>query len=189
MQQDFRIVSFFVVLWTGASTWLARCEKGEAPMTIKLTSSAFAADEAIPKKYTEDGDDVSPPLSWDSVPPGTKEFALVCDDPDAPSQEPWVHWVIYKVPADVRELPEHVTADEKPKTPKGALQGVNSWRSGKTVGYRGPAPPSGTHHYHFRIYALDAPLKLAGKATKSALLKAMQGHVLAEGELIGTYMR
>ncbi|HEV3004255.1 MAG TPA: YbhB/YbcL family Raf kinase inhibitor-like protein [Pirellulales bacterium] len=158
-------------------------------MTIKLTSSWFRSGEAIPQKYTQDGDDVSPPLSWDSVPPGTKEFALVCDDPVAPSKEPWGHWVLYKVPGDVRELPEDIPADERLESPKGALQGVNSWRSGKTVGYRGPAPPSGTHHYRFRLYALGTPLKLEAKATKAVLLKAVQGHVLAEGERVGTYKR
>ncbi len=158
-------------------------------MAIKLTSSAFNAGAAIPKKYTEDGDDISPPLSWDSVPPGTNELALVCDDPDAPSKEPGVHWVLYKLPGDLRELPEGVPPDERLKSPAGALQGVNSWPSGRTVGYRGPAPPSGTHHYRFRLYALDASIKLEAKATKSALLKAIKGHVVAEGALVGIYKR
>ncbi|HUY32352.1 MAG TPA: YbhB/YbcL family Raf kinase inhibitor-like protein [Pirellulales bacterium] len=158
-------------------------------MTIPLESSAFQAGAAIPDKYAEDGDDISPPLAWDNVPPGTKEFALICDDPDAPSKEPWVHWVLYKIPGEVRELPEGVPADERLGSPPGALQGVNSWPSGRTVGYRGPAPPSGTHHYHFRLYALDALLKLEAKANKAEVLKAMKGHVLAEGELMGTYKR
>jgi Raf kinase inhibitor-like YbhB/YbcL family protein len=158
-------------------------------MTIRLTSGAFEAGAAIPKKFTEDGDDVSPPLNWDNLPPGAKELALICDDPDAPSKEPWVHWVLYKIPADVRELPEGVATSERLESPSGALQGLNSWPSGRTVGYRGPAPPSGTHHYHFRLYALDAPLTLDAKATKTALLKAMKGHVLAEGELVATYKR
>ncbi len=158
-------------------------------MTIQLKSSAFEAGAAIPKKYTEDGDDVSPPLAWDNVPAGTKELALICDDPDAPSKDPWVHWVLYKLPSDVRELPEGVATDEKLDSPPGALQGINSWTSGRTVGYRGPAPPSGTHHYHFRLYALDSPLKLEAKANKAAVLRAMKGHILAEGELAGTYKR
>jgi Raf kinase inhibitor-like YbhB/YbcL family protein len=158
-------------------------------MSIKLNSSAFVNGAAIPKRFTEDGDDVSPPLNWEFLPPATKEIALVCDDPDAPSKDPWVHWVIYKLPADLRQLPEGVPAEAQLASPKGALQGLNSWPSGKIVGYRGPAPPGGTHHYHFRLYALDAPIALQAKATKAALLKAMTGHVLAAGELVGTYTR
>lgn len=178
------------VLFTAAVASLAGCGKeGHSPMTIRLTSSAFETGGAIPKKYTEDGDDISPPLTWDKLPPGTKELALICDDPDAPSKEPWVHWVLYKIPAEVRELPEGVETGERLETPPGALQGLNSWPSGRTVGYRGPAPPGGTHHYHFRMYAVDAPLTLEAKATKNALLKAMKGHILAEGELVGTYKR
>ena len=160
-------------------------------MSLTVTSEAFKAGAPIPKKYTEDGEDVSPPLSWQNAPAGTKELALICDDPDAPVAEPWVHWVIYKIPASVTKLPEGVPADAELKSPAGARQGVNTWQSGRTVGYRGPAPPKGhgTHHYHFRVYALDAPLSLHAKATKKELLAAMKGHILAEGELIGTYER
>ena len=160
-------------------------------MTIELTSDAFLPGAEIPQKYTGDGQDVSPPLRWQSVPSNVREFALVCDDPDAPSPEPWVHWVLYKIPADVLSLPEGVPADSKLGHPHGALQGHNSWPSGRTVGYRGPAPPRGhgTHHYHFRLYALDAALQLPPKSDKQALLEAMKGHVLDEGELIGTYSR
>lgn len=160
-------------------------------MSIRVTSNAFQAGAAIPKKYSEDGDDVSPALSWENVPQGTKELALICDDPDAPTSEPWVHWVLYKIPADVRELPEGVAVDAELKSPAGARQGLNSWPSGRKIGYRGPAPPQkhGTHHYHFRVYALDAPLDLAAEADKKQLLAAMQGHILAEGEIVGTYER
>lgn len=160
-------------------------------MTIELASDAFTHQSEIPRKYTGDGQDVSPPLRWRNVPPDVKEFALICDDPDAPSTEPWVHWALYKISAEIDELPEGLPAEAKLKHPHGALQGHNSWPSGRTVGYRGPAPPRGhgTHHYHFRIYALDAPLKLPPKSDKAALFEAMKGHILDEGELIGTYER
>jgi Raf kinase inhibitor-like YbhB/YbcL family protein len=166
----------------------AGCQQ-EGAMTITLRSTAFSHNQPIPKKYTEDGDDVSPPLAWDGAPQGVQEFALICDDPDAPTPQPWVHWVIYKIPADCRSLPEGVPAQAKLDSPAGALQGRNSWSSGRTIGYRGPAPPSGTHHYHFRVYALDTQLTLGPDADKPALLKAMKGHILAEGLLTGTYKR
>jgi hypothetical protein len=160
-------------------------------MTVTLRSEAFAHGQVIPQKYTGDGQDVSPPLSWDNLPDDTKEIALICDDPDAPTSRPWVHWVIYKIPGDVRSLPEGVPTKPKLEAPSGALQGRNSWPSGTTVGYRGPAPPpgSGAHRYYFRIYALDTPLQLGPEADKPALLEAMKGHVLAEGTLMGTYER
>ncbi|HVW35672.1 MAG TPA: YbhB/YbcL family Raf kinase inhibitor-like protein [Pirellulales bacterium] len=160
-------------------------------MAIELASDAFTQHTEIRRKYTGDGQDVSPPLRWRNVPSDVKEYALVCDDPDAPSAEPWVHWVLYKISAEVDELPEDLPSDAQLKIPQGALQGLNSWPSGHNVGYRGPAPPRGhgTHHYHFRIYALDAPLKLPPKCDKAALLATMQGHILDEGELIGTYQR
>jgi len=160
-------------------------------MTMQLDSSAFEKGAAIPQKFTEDGSDVSPPLAWDKVPPDTREFALIVDDPDAPTAQPWVHWVIYKIPPDARSLAEHVPAEPRLEEPRGALQGLNSWPSGRTVGYRGPAPPRGhgTHHYHFHLYALDAPLTLEPKLDKAALLRTIKGHVLAEGELVGTYGR
>ncbi|HVA50286.1 MAG TPA: YbhB/YbcL family Raf kinase inhibitor-like protein [Pirellulales bacterium] len=160
-------------------------------MSLTVSSEAFKAGAPIPKKCTEDGQDVSPPLSWQKVPEGTKELALICDDPDAPTAEPWVHWVLYKIPADATHLPEAVPPDAELKAPAGARQGMNTWKTGRTVGYRGPAPPKGhgPHHYHFRLYALDAPLSLHAKATKQELLDAMKGHLLAEGVLIGTYER
>lgn len=158
-------------------------------MTILLSSSAFENDRPIPREYTADGSDVSPPLAWKQAPPQTKEFALVCDDPDAPSRDPWVHWVLYKIPADVRSLPENIPPEPRLKSPPGVLQGRNSWTSGRTVGYRGPAPPSGTHHYRFHLYALDAALPLAEELDKAALLRAIEGHVVGEGVLVGTYRR
>lgn len=158
---------------------------------IKPTSTAFGSGEPIPKKYTGDGQDVSPPLAWQEAPAGTRQWALICDDPDAPTDEPWVHWVIYGLPASVRSLPEGVKTTAQLSDPKGALQGKNSWPDGRTVGYRGPAPPKGhgVHHYHFKLYALDAELKQSPGLTKNELLKAIDGKTLATGELVGTYER
>jgi len=160
-------------------------------MSLELKSPAFAAGNRIPVRHTGDGDDVSPAMSWSGSPDGTREFALICDDPDAPTDEPWVHWVIYGIPGETRELPEGIPPDKQLSAPVAAMQGKNSWSSGQTIGYRGPAPPKGhgTHHYHFKLYALDAMLGLKPGADKPALLKAMAGHVLAEGELVGTYER
>lgn len=164
--------------------------KGEAPMSISVTSASFKSGEPIPKQHTEDGEDRSPPLSWSSLPNGTKQLALICDDPDAPRAEPWVHWVIYHLPGTLTALPEGVAKSAKLDNPTGAVQGRNSWSSGQTVGYRGPAPPAGkVHHYRFRLYALDSELKLDEGLDKSELLKAMEGHILAWGELVGTYKR
>lgn len=160
---------------------------GEPPMKLTITSKAFADGQNIPTKYTGDGQDVSPPLAWSGVPPETKELALIVDDPDAPSPQPWVHWVAYKIPADVAELAEGIAAKAELTVPAGALQGKNSWGS---IGYRGPAPPpGGVHHYYFKLYALDAKLNLTPGADKDALLAGMKPHILAEGKLIGTYKR
>lgn len=160
-------------------------------MAFSLHSTAFQRGQPIPAKYTDDGDDVSPPLSWDAPPAGTRQLALVCDDPDAPSPEPWVHWVIYEIPADARELPEGMPTSERVSSPVTALQGGNSWTSGRTVGYRGPAPPRGhgVHHYHFKLYALGAEPDLQPGMTKAQLLQAIEPHVIASAELVGTYAR
>jgi Raf kinase inhibitor-like YbhB/YbcL family protein len=160
-------------------------------MTLNLCSAAITGGQPITKKHTADGQDLSPPLAWDAGPGSTREFALICDDPDAPTAEPWVHWLIYKIPPDVTSLPEGLPHDEILKQPAGVLQGRNSFTSGAVVGYRGPAPPKGhgTHHYHFKLFALDAKLSLRAGATKKELIAAMAGHVVAEGELVGTYER
>jgi Raf kinase inhibitor-like YbhB/YbcL family protein len=151
---------------------------------IELTSSAFREGETIPKKYTEDGEDVSPPLAWSEPPAGTRSFALICDDPDAPVGT-WVHWVLFNVTGESRRLDEGVPARDS--LPEGAKQGKNSW---KNIGYGGPAPPKGKpHRYYFKLYALDTPLDLAAGATKEQLLDAMRNHVLAEGQLMGKYGR
>jgi hypothetical protein len=164
---------------------------GEEKMTIQITSSAFVQGHAIPKKYTGDGVDVSPPLSWSAIPEGTKELALVCDDPDAPQAEPWVHWVIYKIPAETKGLPEGVPRKSRLKEPHGTVQGKNSWPPSEAIGYRGPKPPPGhgVHHYYFKLYALDAPLGEEPGLDKKALMEKIKAHVLAEGVLMGTYER
>ncbi len=157
-------------------------------MSITVTCTAFRAGESIPKKHTGDGDDVSPPLAWTGVPAHAKELALICDDPDAPTPQPWVHWVIYKIPVSAKGLAESRPRSATLTDPAGALQGRNSWGE---MGYRGPAPPRGhgVHHYHYRVYALDGPLDLKAGATKDELLATMKGHVVAQGELVGTYQR
>ncbi len=156
---------------------------GGQTMTISMTSPAFAAGESIPQKYTCDGDNTSPALQWEQPPAGTESLALVVDDPDAPSGT-FVHWVYYDVPASARGLPENVPTDERPSP--GGTQGKNG--GGKT-GYTGPCPPSGTHRYFFKLYALDTRLDAAPGLTKDQLLQAMQGHILAQAELIGLYSR
>jgi len=161
-------------------------------MEFQLTSDAFDHNAAIPRKYTGEGDDVSPALAWENLPAGTQSFALICDDPDAPTPQPWVHWVMYGIASDVSRLPEGVPAGKAEiDAPIKAKQGKNSWNAGVTVGYRGPMPPPGhgTHHYHFKLYALDTRQNLKAAATKDELLRAMKGDVLAEAELIGTYER
>ncbi|HUT88660.1 MAG TPA: YbhB/YbcL family Raf kinase inhibitor-like protein [Thermoguttaceae bacterium] len=160
-------------------------------MAIQLTSTAFGEGEGIPAKHTGEGEDVSPPLAWSGVPEGTRELALICDDPDAPTPQPWVHWVIYKIPADCRGLPEGVAKTPRLEEPAGALQGKNSWPSGQTIGYRGPMPPPGhgVHRYFFRLYALSAGLAIEPGLDKSTLLEKMSGDILDEGQLMGTYQR
>ena len=160
-------------------------------MSIEVTSTAFKQGQPIPKKYTGEGADVSPPLQWKNLPEGTKELVLICDDPDAPTKEPWVHWVIYKLPATLTGLPEGMPRDLRLKSPAGAMQGVNSWPKGENAGYRGPMPPPGhgTHHYYFKVYALEAHPVLSPGMEKKAILEEIKGHVLGEGELMGTYER
>ena len=152
-------------------------------MAVEVTSHAFEDGAEIPARCTCDGLDVSPPLSWDSVPDGTQSLALIADDPDAP-RETFVHWMIYDLPPDTRGPPEDVPNQRT--LPSGAAQGVNGAGS---VGYMGPCPPSGSHRYFFNVYALDTELGLGGGATKEDVLSAMEGHVLDEGQLMGTYRR
>jgi Raf kinase inhibitor-like YbhB/YbcL family protein len=159
---------------------------GSAAMAMTLDSPAFKQDGLIPSKYTCEGEDVSPPLTWDGVPEGTKSLVLIIDDPDAPDpkapQMVWVHWVVYNIPPDTKGLPENAI---KAGLPQGSAVGVNDF---KKTGYGGPCPPIGRHRYFHKLYALDVTLNL-GKATKSQIEQAMKGHVLADAELIGTYQK
>jgi hypothetical protein len=198
--------SSLVVLWVA----VAACSKKEAPpasrgapasstkpteargsieregaRTMKLTSSAFEDQSPIAKKYTCQGDDVSPPLSWSGAPENTKSFAFVLDDPDAPDpaapKTVWVHWVLYNLPQGTQALSEGVA-----KLPSDTLEGKNDW---KRTGYRGPCPPIGRHRYVHELYALDSELPDLEAPTKAELERAMQGHVLAQTELVGTYQK
>jgi Raf kinase inhibitor-like YbhB/YbcL family protein len=156
----------------------------ESPMTLELTSTAFQQGVTIPKQYTGDGADQSPPLHWSEPPPGTNSLALICDDPDAP-RGTWVHWVLFNLPAQTRELDEGVPTKEA--LPSGAKQGKNDFGN---IGYGGPAPPKGrAHRYFFKLYALGVGVELAPGATKAQLESAMKGHILAQGQLMGTYKR
>jgi len=152
-------------------------------MNFVIQSPAFEEGGSIPARYTCDGDDVSPPLQWAGVPEGTRSLALIVDDPDAPDPAAprmvWVHWVLYNLPPDSQGLPEAVEA-----LPAGTLEGINDW---KRTGYGGPCPPVGRHRYFFKLYALDTVLPDLGEPNKAELLEAMQGHVLGEAVLMGTY--
>jgi Raf kinase inhibitor-like YbhB/YbcL family protein len=158
--------------------------KENQAMNISVTSAAFKEGESIPLKYTCDGDNISPPLRWSNIPEGTRSITIICDDPDAPMGT-WVHWVLYDLPPDLAGLEE--AHSSMAVLPNGAKNGLNG---AKQLGYAGPCPPpGGPHRYFFKIYALDVKLDLKAGADKSGLLKAMGGHVLAEGRLIGTYKR
>jgi Raf kinase inhibitor-like YbhB/YbcL family protein len=154
-------------------------------MTFSLTSPAFPDGGEIPNRYTCEGRDVSPPLTWSEPPSGTKSLALIVDDPDAPDPKApkmtWVHWVLYNLPPTVGQLAEAV---ERKALPTGTREGLNDW---KRTGYGGPCPPIGRHRYFHKVYALDTVLPDLGRPTKAQLEKAMQGHVLAGAELVGTY--
>jgi Raf kinase inhibitor-like YbhB/YbcL family protein len=153
-------------------------------MGFTVSSPAFTAGAEIPKQHTCDGADLSPALSWSEAPPGTKAFVLIADDPDAPVGT-WVHWVLYDVPAGATELAQGLPKDDR--LPNGAKNGVNDFRK---PGYGGPCPPPGKpHRYFFKLYALDAPTSLQPRATKAEVLRAIEGHVLAQAELMGTYKR
>ncbi|KTD21259.1 YbhB/YbcL family Raf kinase inhibitor-like protein [Legionella londiniensis] len=145
-------------------------------MAFTLSSPAFNSNTNLPSQFTCEGENVSPPLRWEEAPDNTRSFALIVDDPDAPSGT-WVHWTLFNIPPDVYQI-------EQDNTPPEAISGLNSW--GET-GYRGPCPPSGTHHYYFKLYALDKTLSLSSNVTSEEILDAMQGHILDECVLIGLY--
>ena len=156
-------------------------------MAMVLTSDSFSHQGEIPARYTCEGADISPPLSWSGVPEGARSLVLIVDDPDAPDPKApkttWVHWVLYNLPPTAQGLPEAVVPDG---FPAGTLEGKNDW--GRT-GYGGPCPPIGRHRYFHKLYAIDAALPDMGAATKKQLLEAMEGHVLARAEIIGTYQK
>ena len=160
--------------------------KGGDTMALQLTSTAFTADGDMPRRLTCQGEDLSPSLAWSDAPAGTKSFALIVDDPDAPDpaapQRTWVHWVAYNLPADVAALEEGASA----KLPSGGVDGRNDW--GRT-GYGGPCPPVGRHRYFHKLYALDTVLPAGDPLDKAMLERAMDGHVLARAELVGTYQK
>jgi Raf kinase inhibitor-like YbhB/YbcL family protein len=160
-------------------------------LAMRIWCDCFSEGDVIPRKFTADGENHSPPLAWDEVPEGTCELALTCLDPDASSVEPWVHWLIYRLPGDLAGLPECLPPLSRLEHPMIACQGRNSWSSGRTIGYRGPAPPlrDDWHHYIFHLYALQTPLSLHPGVDKTTLLQAMSGHVLGEAQLTGIYRR
>ena len=155
-------------------------------MALTLESSAFRSNGEIPTRYTCEGDDVSPPLAWSGVPPGAKSFALVVDDPDAPDPKApktvWVHWVVYNLPSSSHGLAEGASRT----LPAGARDGKNDW---KRTGYGGPCPPIGRHRYFHKLYALDEELSDLHEPTRAQLESAMQGHILGQVELVGTYQK
>lgn len=154
-------------------------------MDMIITSSAFSHNGAIPKDYTCEGGDISPPLAWKGIPESARSLVLIVDDPDAPDPRAprmtWVHWVLYNLPVAISGLPEAVRS-----LPAGALEGLNDWQR---AGYGGPCPPIGRHRYFHKLYALDVVLPDLGRPTAKALEQAMKGHVVAEARLVGTYQK
>jgi hypothetical protein len=179
------IVTFFAGLLLAAGAVSAR--KDNPTMELNLTSPAFEAGQSIPALHTCEGSDISPPLAWAGISPEVKSLALILDDPDAPDpaapQRTWVHWVLYNIPPNALGLKQGVTASD---LPPGTHEGLNDW---KRTGYGGPCPPVGRHRYIHKLYALDIVLPDLGKATKGELEKAMEGHVIAKAELVGTYQK
>jgi hypothetical protein len=173
----------FILGGAGCRPAAAPASQGETAMTIQITSPAFSEGNPIPKKYTCDAEDVSPPLAWSGLPAGTQSMALIADDPDAPVGT-WVHWVIFNLPPTLPGLSEGIA---KTPTVEGGIQGNNDFRK---AGYGGPCPPRGKpHRYFFKLYALDTSLALEAGASKADVEKAMRGHILAQGQLMGTYSR
>ena len=156
-------------------------------MALILKSTAFENGTDIPDQYTCQGDDISPPLSWENTPGTATSLVLIVDDPDAPDPKApkmtWVHWLLYNIPPDTNGLAEHMTRD---KLPAGTKEGLNDW---KRTGYGGPCPPIGRHRYFFKLYALDTVLDVQNNPTKANLEEAMQGHIIAQTELLGTFQQ
>ena len=177
------LIGFSVALVIGCGAAYAT----EGKKIMELSSSAFAPNADIPRVYTCEGSDQSPPLAWSGMPAGTRSLALIVDDPDAPDpaapRMTWVHWVLYNLPPDTTGLAAGASGA---RLPAGAREGLNDW---KRPGYGGPCPPIGRHRYVHKLYALDIALPVLQPATKAALEKAMQGHILARGELVGYYRK
>jgi Raf kinase inhibitor-like YbhB/YbcL family protein len=174
-------LSVVIALSTGISA--------QEPAKITVTSPAFTHGQPLPVDYTADGKNISPPLTWSNLPAGTKEIAVIHEDPTAPTPQPFVHWIVYKIPAAAKGLPENISAEgAMPQDLTGAVQGTSGFRR---VGYRGPAPPKPgrVHEYHFIVYALSEPLEAQAGLTKTQLLEAMKGKIIGQGEIIGTYER
>lgn len=198
--------STFIMTLKERTSWIIACTftvistyavyvvlRAETRSMIKVSSPAFSYGQPIPTKYTCEGDDVSPPLRWEDVPSNAQSLVVVCLDPDAPTREPWVHWVIYDIPSVING--DSGLRESMPRLKKlehGMKQGTNTFPK-DNVGYRGPCPPRGhgVHHYHFYVYALDTKLNALseGGITKKQLFNTMRGHVIAEGHLMGTYER
>jgi Raf kinase inhibitor-like YbhB/YbcL family protein len=176
MQVGKWILLHLMVALTAASE--ALLTEGGTMATLTITSSAFKTGEFIPSKFTCDGTDVNPALAISNVPPEAKSLALIMDDPDAPGGM-WVHWVVWNIDPKTRQISEN-------SVPRGAKQGINDFRKNP---YGGPCPPSGTHRYFFKLYALDTLMGLGPDATKTALEKSMKGHIIAQGEMMGRYKR
>lgn len=186
-----RILRVGVSLWV-ILTFVSACQgtqqgpqtMGEAEAALQIETDAFESDGTIPQRYTCDGQDLSPSLSWSEPPAGTQSLLLICDDPDAPGGT-WNHWVLFNIPATARSLPEGIPAD--PLVEGAGTHGANSWRH---LGYGGPCPPKGSEHrYQFQLYALDIILGLEPGASENEVARAMKDHVLAEGQLVGRYSR
>jgi Raf kinase inhibitor-like YbhB/YbcL family protein len=185
-----RLVVLSLALLVVVSSSAVACAKEapapekEAEMALLISSTAFKEGDRIPVKYTCDGQDISPPLSWGDPPQLTQAFAIIVDDPDAPGGV-FTHWVLFNIPATVRQLGEGATSQERLQN--GALQGKNDFGR---IGYGGPCPPRGpAHRYRFTLYAMDKPLDLKPSASKKHVLDAIKGHILAQGQLVGTYQR
>jgi Raf kinase inhibitor-like YbhB/YbcL family protein len=168
----------------------ATAAQAQSPAPLKVESPTLKADQTVPKDHTADGRNVSPALTWSGAPAATKQFALVCDDPDVPMPGGFVHWVVYKIPGTAKGLPAELPMDAALTAPPeiaGTIQGLSGFRR---AGYRGPAPPPGKpHHYTFTVYALDAELPLETGLNRTQLMEAIKGHIIAQGALVAIYER
>jgi Raf kinase inhibitor-like YbhB/YbcL family protein len=172
------LIFFFLLTIMIFSFSIASSKEGKTMGNLKITSSVFDNEGSIPSRYTCDGANINPPLKIENVPSAAKSLALIVDDPDAPSKT-WVHWTAWNIDPKITEIKEN-------SVPKGAVQGMNDFRKHN---YGGPCPPSGTHRYYFKLYALDTMLDLGNHAEKPDLEKAMKGHIIGQTELMGKYKR